>query len=316
MNPELSSDVALVSVIVPVYNHARFLCACFDSIAAETYPNVELLVIDDGSSDGSFDVAKEWIARNSGRFARVELEKQENAGITVSLNRLLRMTRGDYIVLLASDDILLPGGISARVAALRENPRWLSVIGDCIVIDESGTLIHHSGFRDYAKADKEALQHSQTIETEMIWRWSAPGPVLMSRRTAYFDPLGVGFYPEDLRVEDRYFYLAVLSKHALGFIDVPVAGYRLHPDQSITKPQARVREWVLETEARFVGKFTGLSSLGLWIHCQRRYVNITRFKGRVLNAILWRAERYIGGVVCHINSRKARKLSRRRAEKR
>jgi cellulose synthase/poly-beta-1,6-N-acetylglucosamine synthase-like glycosyltransferase len=56
MTPGLGNEPALVRVIVPIYNHARFLRACFDSIASETYPNIELQAIDDGSLDGSFDV--------------------------------------------------------------------------------------------------------------------------------------------------------------------------------------------------------------------------------------------------------------------
>jgi glycosyltransferase involved in cell wall biosynthesis len=302
-------EPVLVSVVVPIYNHARFLRACFESIGSETYSNIELLAIDDGSTDGSYDVAKEWMDQNSGRFARVELKKQKNAGITSSLNGLLRMSCGEYIVLLASDDILLPGGILARIQALQKNPQWLAVFGDCKVIDDAGATIHQSGLVDLYKGDKEALRHAQTIETELIWRWSVPGPVTMARRAAYFSQDGIGFYPEDLRVEDRYFYLAALSRHALGFVDFPVGGYRLHSNQSISTSALALSESVLKADERFVSRFSGPSSLALWIRSRTLYVNKASFAGRVQHALLYRARAFIGRMVLYLNSRTARKLT-------
>jgi glycosyltransferase involved in cell wall biosynthesis len=120
---EAPIDFALVSVIVPVYNHERFICSCLESVAGETYPRMELIVIDDGSTDDSFDLATDWAKISASRFVRVEVSKQQNSGLNCTLNRLIRMARGEFIVILASDDVLIAGGILARVRALLSNPQ-------------------------------------------------------------------------------------------------------------------------------------------------------------------------------------------------
>jgi glycosyltransferase involved in cell wall biosynthesis len=259
----------LVSVIVPVFNHAAYIGACLDSISGDGYSRVELVLIDDGSNDGSFDLAAEWVALNQAGFVRTVLRRQNNVGITCTLNRLLHLARGDFIVLLASDDALLPGGIAARVTALLQHPEWLAVFGDCTIIDRDGHQTHASGLVDLNHADKAALLNSATILTELLWRWSVPGPVLMARREAFFGPNSIGLYPEDIRVEDRYFYLSALLRKAIGFVDYPVASYRLHGMQAITASKGQVEEDLLTTELRLLPHFRGLNALGLWLRTRR-----------------------------------------------
>jgi glycosyltransferase involved in cell wall biosynthesis len=113
-----------VSVLIPSYNHEKFVSACLDSVARETYPDIEILLIDDGSRDRTYDVACAWRDLHAGRFARIDMQRQDNAGLTRTLNRLIEKSRGQYIALLASDDMLAEGGIAARVEALHSHPQW------------------------------------------------------------------------------------------------------------------------------------------------------------------------------------------------
>src|SRR5438046_3178785 len=103
----------LVTVVVPCYNHARFLAATLDSIDAQTYSSIETIVVDDGSTDGSAALAGE---------RRVQVLRQTNQGVGAARNAGLREATGDFVVFLDSDDELLPGAIRSGVDALASNP--------------------------------------------------------------------------------------------------------------------------------------------------------------------------------------------------
>lgn len=238
------SECPLISVLVPLYNHERYLSACLQSIADSRYPRLEVLVLDDGSRDGSLAACLAWRDAHPGVFERFEIQTQPNAGITRTLNRLVASARGDYLALLASDDCLLPDGLRLRAEALAQHPQWLAVFGDSQVIDAEGRLTHASGLTQLYpnSARPGALIRPELIRLELILRWSVPGPGLMLRRRA-FDPVsGVGAYDETMVVEDRDFYLRLLTRDALGYIDVAVAAYRFHGANSVRSESARLAQ--------------------------------------------------------------------------
>jgi glycosyltransferase involved in cell wall biosynthesis len=222
-----SEVLPLVSVVIPLYNHAQFVGKCLESVAEETYPNLEVLVIDDGSKDDSYGRVREWYSRRERIFQNFEVLRQENQGIARTLNKLVRMAKGEFITVLASDDYLLRGGIDARVKHLTKNPHLLGVFGDCLVVDESDKVISESGVSEFFEkgARKKALKNQKLLPLELILRWSIPGPVFTMRKDACNI---VGYYDETLAVEDRDFYLRLLIRGALGFVDYKVACYRWH----------------------------------------------------------------------------------------
>src|SRR6478672_13790646 len=98
----------LVSVVVPSYRHERFIAAALASVNAQSYPNIELLVIDDASPDGTFAAAGAWAsaADAEGRFHRFRLERNaDNLGAHGSINRGCIASAGTYIAILNSDDL-------------------------------------------------------------------------------------------------------------------------------------------------------------------------------------------------------------------
>jgi glycosyltransferase involved in cell wall biosynthesis len=258
-----SRNAPLVSVVVPAHNHAAFIEDCLDSIAQSSYPRLEILVMDDGSSDDTFARASSWIQQNAHRVANAELFRQTNQGVTRTLNTLIARASGEYITAIASDDGLLPDGITVRVSALGRHPEWLAVFADCTVVDETGQLEAQSALHSLYRAHVPALMDPHRIARELILRWSVPGPVLLLRRAAFCrgNGSGVGPYDETLQVEDRDFYLRLLAINGLGFIPDSVAYYRLHQKNSITSPALRLRilRDVVAAENRHVTTFTGLN---------------------------------------------------------
>lgn len=240
----------LVSVLIPAFNHAVYIEECLSSVAASDYPHIEVLVIDDGSADKTYAHICNWRSRRGDAFVRFVASSRMNRGLNATLNELVQASQGELICLLGSDDRLLPMGISARVTALIADAKLSAVFGDCNVIDETGDETHESGF-DLNRADVVALSDPSTMATELVWRWSVPGPVLMMRREVFFSPDGYGFYPEGRKVEDREFYLWALSRGRLGFVNAKVASYRIHSTNMsrllsvLTEAENKEAEWLI-----------------------------------------------------------------------
>jgi glycosyltransferase involved in cell wall biosynthesis len=220
----------LVSVIVPVYNHARYIEGCLDSIDRQSYPLLELIIIDDGSQDRSFELAQKWCDRYRTRFERVYLERQDNQGICKTLNKLVTLAQGEFIAPLASDDYFLSDSITARVEALQSRPDWLAICGDAILVNPDGNVLSKSAI-DSAKLNRAALLNDRLRSHEIVLNWNVPLQILAFRRDAFDREKGVGLYDESLSYEDRDICLRLSAKHAYGFIDLPIYAYRVRVEE-------------------------------------------------------------------------------------
>ncbi|RME60796.1 glycosyltransferase [Candidatus Parcubacteria bacterium] len=251
---EVNESFPLVSIRIPAYNHAAFIEQCLDSVLSDNYPNKELLIMDDGSTDDTVSIVERWIETNSPGFP-VRLYKRPHRGLCAVLNELIPLCKGEYLVSLASDDILLPDGIKSRVDYLKKNPDKSAVIGDCIVIDAKGNKIYESALSDMNGVMVESYLDDEGLRKEIVWQWSVPGPVLMVRRSIYER---IGGYDERLAFEDWDFYLRMASKNLLGFVNQKVSGYRIH-HQNTCRSIRRGRAWFELSKAGFrnLSRFKG-----------------------------------------------------------
>lgn len=253
----------LVSVLVPLYNHACYVNRCLDSVLEDGYPRVEIIIIDDGSKDDSVVLARQWHEKlELQRIERFELKSRPNSGLTRTLNELIAKAHGDYLVFLASDDYLLPGGIAARVEYLHSHPHKFAVFGDCIVVDAEGSKTHDSGITDLHSGNIECLVKDDLLALELIYNWCVPGPVFMARRELYDR---IGLYDESLAVEDWDMYLRIASLDLLGFIPKTVAAYRFHGSNSCLNENTKTIQ--LDSLVRTAWKnskvFQGIHRFGL-----------------------------------------------------
>lgn len=116
------SDRPQVSVIVGFFNDEKFLPDAIESVAAQKFTDWELLLVDDGSTDGSTAVARSWVARYPTKIRYLEHPEHQNRGISATRNLGLSESRGEFVALLDSDDIWLPGKLGGQVSILEENP--------------------------------------------------------------------------------------------------------------------------------------------------------------------------------------------------
>ncbi|KOR43350.1 glycosyl transferase [Xanthomonas oryzae] len=214
----------LVSVLIPAFNHERFVQRCLDSVLEDPYPCKEIVIIDDGSSDATGERISQWISDHGHRLP-VHFVQRENRGVAATLNELALRARGKYLRLGASDDYLLPGGLDAQVRYLRAHPQKLAVIGDAWVVDAHGQLLHGSAMRDLHGVDTELYRAESGIRRAVIRHWAVSGAVALLRRSAFDACTG---WDESLRIEDWDFFLRLAARDALGFVDLPVCAYRLH----------------------------------------------------------------------------------------
>jgi glycosyltransferase involved in cell wall biosynthesis len=259
----LSVPTPLVSVLVPLYNHARYIKRCLDSVLEDGYPRVEILIIDDGSKDESATLTRQWHKGvDALRIERFEFESRPNKGLIPTLNQLVSKACGEYVVLLASDDYLLPGGITARMEYLRMHPHKIAVFGDCIVVDDGGTKTHDSGIVDLYGGHIKCLMTDDLLALELIFNWCVPGPGFMARRELYER---IGLYDESLTVEDWDMYLRIAAQGLLGFIPGPVAAYRYHGGNSVLSIDMRTSQLdsLMRTAWKNSSAFKGLLRFGL-----------------------------------------------------
>lgn len=132
------NDLPLVSIGIPAYNHERYVQECIQSIIDQDYPRIELIVIDDGSKDKTWDKIQEMRPACERRFERLVMETQPNQGTAVTCSRIELLQSGEFIGIIASDDKYLPGAISKLVKPLMEDPNIGYSVGVNIIVDSDG----------------------------------------------------------------------------------------------------------------------------------------------------------------------------------
>ncbi|EIL97538.1 glycosyl transferase [Rhodanobacter thiooxydans] len=219
-----SAAPPLVSVLIPAFNHERFVRRCLDSVLEDPYPAKELIIIDDGSTDRTGALIADWVATHCMDIP-IEYVQRGNRGIAATLNELAARANGEFLRPGASDDYLLPGGLDAQVRYLQEHPGKGAVIGDSIVVDQDDRKLHDSGMCDLHGADKSLYCSDDGIRRAVIRQWAVGGPVALIRKSALDT---VDRWSEGLRIEDWDLFLRLAARDALGFIDVGVCAYRMH----------------------------------------------------------------------------------------
>ncbi len=129
-----SPDSPLVSVIIPTYNYARYLPRAINSCFEQTYENLEIIVVDDGSTDSTATVV-------SGFGNRIVYVRQDNQGVSAARNTGLSHVKGEFVVFLDADDILLKDCIASTVAVLLQHPDIGIVFTDTLHLERDGTLV-------------------------------------------------------------------------------------------------------------------------------------------------------------------------------
>lgn len=151
---------SLISILIPAYNHEKYVEGCVRSVLEQDWPSVELLVVDDGSRDATWAKLQGLKAECERRLARVEMVTQENRGTSFTWARLRDMTRGEFILTLASDDELAPGALSALVRPMLKDRRIGVVVGQNAFMDGEGRTCYWNRALETVYDEAEARYRS------------------------------------------------------------------------------------------------------------------------------------------------------------
>lgn len=240
-------ECPLVSIVVPIYNHEKYVGTTLRSLIAQAYANLELIVIDDGSSDNSLDEVNKLAADCRQRFRRYVQLEQPNRGASVASNRGIDIARGDFIFSFASDDVAEPETISALVPAMLGDPSIGLACGDADFIDASGAPIQmqsksgkrHSSFMRYATEPKAGFDlvtdfgmYRSFIDYNYI-------PIGILLRRSYFSQIGC--FDPTFALEDWAAWLSLSKICRFKFIDRILCHYRFHGTNTVVKSYMRLQ---------------------------------------------------------------------------
>jgi glycosyltransferase involved in cell wall biosynthesis len=245
-NKEIN-ELPLVSIVVPAYNAGHFLQAAIDSVLAQTYPRVELLVLDDGSTDQTREILANY---GSGFF----WESHANRGQAATLNKGWEMAHGEILSYLSADDLLKPEAVHTAVALLVRYPEVVMAYGDYELIDIAGRVLRTINAPEF---DYRAMIGEVLVQ---------PGPGVFFRRDAY---LTTGGWDSSLQqIPDYDFWLRLGAVGPFQRVPRVLAQYRIHgKSQSFVQPSPeRAEECVRVMEKFFV--LERLPSLALPLKAQ------------------------------------------------
>jgi glycosyltransferase involved in cell wall biosynthesis len=270
------NDLPLVSSIVTFLNAERFIKEAIDSIVTQTYPNWEILLVDDGSTDNSTSIALEYVRLYPDRCRYLQHPGHQNRGTSASRNLGADNARGEYIAFLDADDVWLPETLSRQVAILEAHPTVAMVYGKCLFWNSWREPVGSTNDNyqiDYF-VPLGALANSLLLPPHMLVpflrdRTQQPIPSCMMVRHEVFTTIG-GF--EDgfrYHLEDRLFTLKILVAAPIFVADEQWVKYRQHDDswcavvqkdRSNFKAQQAYLDWVAKYLAR-----CGIKDRQVWL---------------------------------------------------
>lgn len=214
----------LVSIIMPAFNVGSYISEAIASVLAQDYLSIELIIVDDGSTDDTLSTVEEMLSRCHLEHVVIS---QENAGVSAARNRGVSLSHGDYFICIDPDDVLVENAISSMVS---------------YALESEMPVVACDYFRFMAAPDTRAREASGRVisQSDAVWgycmrtlRMFAPGLLLAANlKTAVK-------YDDAVRFEEDIMYVwgVLFDLRAIGYIDAPLYGYRKRPGSTMTAPK-------------------------------------------------------------------------------
>lgn len=212
----------LITVIIPVFNVEKYLARCLDSVCAQTYSNIEIIVVDDGSTDGSGALCDKYEKKDS----RIKVVHKVNGGLSSARNAGIRIAHGDYLGFVDSDDYIEPRMYETLLQACIQNDCAISVCGFNYVFDDGSTISKSSIEKSQVFDFDRAITEMNTYRLFDMGAWSK------LYRKNLFEGI---FFPEGRLSEDFFVMPQLFSKAGkVAFVTDALYNY-YQRENSITK---------------------------------------------------------------------------------
>jgi glycosyltransferase involved in cell wall biosynthesis len=228
----MNQQLPLVSIISPAYNHEKFIADCIESVLAQTYINWEMIIVDDGSSDSTYSIARDYSRKDS----RIKSFTQKNIGIFrlgESYNFALKQSTGKYVAILECDDAWLPGKLQIQVDEMERKPQCVLSWGKAYLSAIDLSYNYYLAPRNEMDITLFYNKPVGIFLKKFIYSTLIPAVTLVIRRDALLEIGGFvqGF---GLPLVDIPTSLELLMRGEFAYIDVPLAHWRIYPNQ-VTK---------------------------------------------------------------------------------
>ena len=235
---ESSQAEPLVSIVIPCYNHEKYIEESIQSAIEQTYANIELIVIDDGSHDQSVALIEKMREKCESRFVNFKFIARENRGLSKTLNQALGLVEGEFFSVLASDDIMFPEKTITQLNLINHDPEVIAIFTAHQYIDADSQVISikSSSYKEFTFKDIFFHQHDIPASSQMI-------RVNELRR--------LGGYNENTKVEDWDLWLRLTENGAkLVYIPEVLVGYRAH-DANLSRDKSLMFDEVFKIVKRY-----------------------------------------------------------------
>jgi glycosyltransferase involved in cell wall biosynthesis len=229
-----------VSVIIPTYNYARFLTEAAESVLGQTFSDLELIIVDDGSTDNTVDVVRPYLSDD-----RVHYIHQENRGLSAARNRGIRESRGEFIALLDADDVWFPSKIEKQVRLMGESPDVGLVYCKAENVSEKGDAL-----------PGVPVPHKENITYKDLMYFPLTNPSCVFIRKRIFDEVGL-FDESFTHLEDSNMWIRILRYYRSAYVDEVLVKIRKHP-KSISTDLAKMEEHLLRHVKKCIEMFPEL----------------------------------------------------------
>lgn len=249
----------LISVLIPAYNHEKYIVEAVDSIIAQAYKNLELIIIDDGSKDNTWQLINDMIAKCEQRFVKFTALTQPNQGVCVTMNNLLQLAQGKYTYLIASDDKAKPQAIEKLYAFLSQHDDYALAVGNNEFIDGDSKLVYwdkdsnpiydkktaaYLTFADFLQTVSHVNFHSDEFgRYSSICRGNHIPNGYLVRKSIYAK---TGLYTTEAPLEDYYMMMQLSKYTKLKFIDEVLFCYRWHSSNTV-KQKDKISDYTRRT---------------------------------------------------------------------
>jgi glycosyltransferase involved in cell wall biosynthesis len=279
----MDDSVVTVTVVCICHNQSPWVREALDSVMAQAYPNLQLIVVDDGSTDGSQAVIREW-SRN---YPEVMFIEQENLGNCTAFNKALALANGKYIIDLAADDIMLPEKLAKQVAFFEVQSETTGLVySDANYIDPNGAFLYKA-YRttELAGAIPKEWAVSGHVFEDCVRHHFIATPTIMYRTSVLQE---LGGFDESLAYEDWDITCRITAGYEIAFQDSVLMAIRKVPKSLGSANQDR-RAAYLESTARICRKLIPMCatpSLQRALSERTRYELRSAWRGRHFRSVL------------------------------
>lgn len=220
----------LVSVLIITYNSAKYVLETLESVKAQTWDNIELVVSDDCSKDDTVKICSDWLKENENRFHKTTLlTVPQNTGIPANSNRGFRATTGEWLKTIGADDILLNNCLEDNIKYAQQFPDTSFIVSDVIEIDDNGEVIREIGVNEGLEFFSKRNTTKKQLKAYSRWPTFLNTPTIFCKRDL---AASTNYCDEEFRIyEDMSAIFRIIGKNVkVHYLNKPTVKYRIHPN--------------------------------------------------------------------------------------